>query len=364
MSFRRFDSTATKPAPSPSAAAQQRLEAYNKDLLEQAERERQPWSKRRAKSRNRRPSYVTPAGLLEAPIIPDMVPAKRRSSLPLAAQNAAAVAAANLDSDPGLGAQRRSTRGRPPSPLQPRPPRQAARRAPPPNARSVHRASRSGSGDAEAANITPLAPAWAPPESQLVRPAPDNPPPSFAFPSQKPASRADAVFLTNVLDDMLGDLRSTFDPESSEGQPPLDRPRAAPVRIAVVDDGTEVAGFHPSVQAELSMWSMVTAELVRQVWLHCEERGMLLDRARLRLLSMCRHAHDWCRVQTAARYAAEERMQRELAEVRARLDSELKVLAKAYQDMTTRADAYDRAREGLTARCVLLVSPAGVSCRY
>merc|ERR1719197_1434363 len=26
------------------------------------------------------------------------------------------------------------------------------------------------------------------------------------------------------------------------------------------------------------------------------------------------------------------------------------VLAKAYQDMTTRADAYDRAREGLTAR--------------
>ena len=45
-------------------------------------------------------------------------------------------------------------------------------------------------------------------------------------------------------------------------------------------------GFRPEVVSELNAWSVITHELVRQVYVHCEERGTLLARARARLFQV------------------------------------------------------------------------------
>lgn len=45
-------------------------------------------------------------------------------------------------------------------------------------------------------------------------------------------------------------------------------------------------GFRPEIAAEINVWSVITQELVRQVYFHCEERGILLHRARARLLEV------------------------------------------------------------------------------
>ncbi len=45
-------------------------------------------------------------------------------------------------------------------------------------------------------------------------------------------------------------------------------------------------GFRPELIAEINVWSTVTHELVRQVYVHCEEQGILLCRARARLLQV------------------------------------------------------------------------------
>ena len=172
------------------------------------------------------------------------------------------------------------------------------------------------------------------------------PAPTFAFPSQKPATRSDAVYLTRVLDDMQAELISLF--ESGEGQAG---------RLQVVGEGEEVAGFHPKIQAELSMWTLVTSELVRQVWLHCEERGKVLDRARLRLLALCHQAHQWCAVQTIARREAVVAAEEAVARMRKELDGELQVLGSAYKEMVGQADALKARRKALDERYVHLVSP-------
>jgi hypothetical protein len=45
-------------------------------------------------------------------------------------------------------------------------------------------------------------------------------------------------------------------------------------------------GFRPEIIHEVNVWSVITHELVRQVYVHCEERGLLLNRARTRLLEV------------------------------------------------------------------------------
>ena len=45
-------------------------------------------------------------------------------------------------------------------------------------------------------------------------------------------------------------------------------------------------GFRPEVAAEINVWSTITHELCRQVFVHCEHRGALLSRARARFLQV------------------------------------------------------------------------------
>ena len=73
-------------------------------------------------------------------------------------------------------------------------------------------------------------------------------------------------------------------------------------------DGQAVTGFSPEVCAELSVWSVVFFELVRQVFVGCEERGVLLEKCRLRLFELLAHADKYCMQQTEARLRAEVRL--------------------------------------------------------
>jgi len=65
------------------------------------------------------------------------------------------------------------------------------------------------------------------------------------------------------------------------------------------------AGFHASVLAEASVWSIVLHELVRLQAGECEERAVLLDRARHRLLCILSEADMWLRQASAERVAIE-----------------------------------------------------------
>lgn len=84
------------------------------------------------------------------------------------------------------------------------------------------------------------------------------------------------------------------------------------------DRAAALGGFHPEVTAEIATWSLVLGELVRQVYVHCEERGVLLERARVRLMQILAHADAWCMAHDRARQEAEakwESVQPALAEI-------------------------------------------------
>jgi len=66
-------------------------------------------------------------------------------------------------------------------------------------------------------------------------------------------------------------------------------------------------GFHPSMVAEVSVWGLVLFELVRQTYVHCEERGVLLERCRVRLMDIIAAADGWCQTLAEARIRAEVR---------------------------------------------------------
>lgn len=59
-------------------------------------------------------------------------------------------------------------------------------------------------------------------------------------------------------------------------------------------------GFRPEVVAEINAWSVITHELVRQVYVHCEDRGTLLARARSRLLQILGSADVWMKCHAAS----------------------------------------------------------------
>ena len=68
------------------------------------------------------------------------------------------------------------------------------------------------------------------------------------------------------------------------------------VPLCVVD--TQVApgmGFRPHVLAELTAWDIGLRELVRHTFLQCEERGVLLNRARHRLYVILGSVDMWQR---------------------------------------------------------------------
>jgi len=66
-----------------------------------------------------------------------------------------------------------------------------------------------------------------------------------------------------------------------------------------------VLGFAPELCAELSVWSIIMFEIVRHVFVACEERGTLLERARLRIFEILAYADRYCHEQAKARLRAE-----------------------------------------------------------
>ena len=62
-----------------------------------------------------------------------------------------------------------------------------------------------------------------------------------------------------------------------------------------LDEYQEGVGFHPSLVAEIGVWSMCLHELVRMEAAECDERAVVLDNARTRLLQLLAHADMWCR---------------------------------------------------------------------
>lgn len=57
--------------------------------------------------------------------------------------------------------------------------------------------------------------------------------------------------------------------------------------------------------AEVSVWGLVMFELVRQTYVHCEERGVLLERCRVRLMELISAADAWCQKLAEGRVRAE-----------------------------------------------------------
>ncbi|KNC46163.1 uncharacterized protein AMSG_00282 [Thecamonas trahens ATCC 50062] len=80
----------------------------------------------------------------------------------------------------------------------------------------------------------------------------------LAFPTSAPSSRAEVLHLTSVLDAMLDRLPNT----AAADRPPSE------------------------VYAEMEVWDIVFSEIVRQVHVHCAERGVLLERVRNRYVSL------------------------------------------------------------------------------
>ena len=170
------------------------------------------------------------------------------------------------------------------------------------------------------------------------------------FPSMKPSSREEAMyapwvgftctvgahgrcsfysFLNNVLNEMLklanaGDLHDAGVAVPSEFGPlPLPaaaateqaRPELVPATTAAEPEvAASFPGFHEEVVAELAVWNTVLQEVVRQVYVHCEERGVLLERSRARLFSILAAAEEWCRQQQAARHRAIDAASKAIAE--------------------------------------------------
>lgn len=85
----------------------------------------------------------------------------------------------------------------------------------------------------------------------------------------------------------------------------------APVPIfdANVDASREkdVVGFAPEVKAEISALNVVMYELVRHVYVQCEERGALLERVRKRMMEILGAADVWCEEHARNRFASEAR---------------------------------------------------------
>ena len=78
-------------------------------------------------------------------------------------------------------------------------------------------------------------------------------------------------------------------------------------RLLALTSGMLQFGFHPVIVAECSVWGLVLHELVRQTYVHCEERGVLLERCRVRLMELLAAADMWCQRLAEARIRAEVR---------------------------------------------------------
>jgi len=57
----------------------------------------------------------------------------------------------------------------------------------------------------------------------------------------------------------------------------------------------QYAGFNKRTVAEMATWNLALQELVRHNFFACEERGMLLNRARQRVVSLLEASDGWCR---------------------------------------------------------------------
>lgn len=111
------------------------------------------------------------------------------------------------------------------------------------------------------------------------------------FPSKAPSNRVEVQFLGRVLDMMLEEVYEGTD-MSAQGRlsPGIGELRKAltELRSGDTERSREVlagfSGFGPRYSAEIGVWSVVFFELVRQVFVHCEQRGILLERVRVRML--------------------------------------------------------------------------------
>jgi len=153
------------------------------------------------------------------------------------------------------------------------------------------------------------------------------------FPSGTPSTRQEATYLNNVLNEMLalasaGDLTLdaaaplTFpcpdQPDVSCAHDHADASFAIPGDLGVAgspNDAHSFPGFQPEVLSELSVWSVVMQEAIRQVYAHCEERAIVLERARVRLFHILSAADEWIRQQQRARAQTEAAVAGSLAHV-------------------------------------------------
>eukprot|EP00753_Platysulcus_tardus_P005459 PLAT1336.2.p1 GENE.PLAT1336.2~~PLAT1336.2.p1 ORF type:complete len:1183 (+),score=591.12 PLAT1336.2:374-3550(+) len=110
----------------------------------------------------------------------------------------------------------------------------------------------------------------------------------LVFPSSKPTTRDDAIYLAQACDVMLAQIYARSAGDS-----------------AAESEETDALGFHPRMWAEMKVWNMVLSELVRQVFAQCDDRGALLERTRSRLLQLFSAAEVLFRRQRSARVHAE-----------------------------------------------------------
>lgn len=150
--------------------------------------------------------------------------------------------------------------------------------------------------------------------------------------SHKPSSRSEARYLGQVLDGMLSAVGTTSLPQRGRC-PEAEAPSVA---------GTETLGFPPHVAAEISVWNVILTELVRQVYIHCEERGVVLERARVRLLQLLGLADGWCRQHARARRAAERLEAVQVCLLRARLEKEVERLNTSHRRAADVVIEYER----------------------
>eukprot|EP00899_Mesostigma_viride_P021884 jgi/Mesvir1/29698/Mv00932-RA.1 len=94
---------------------------------------------------------------------------------------------------------------------------------------------------------------------------------ALQFPSKSPSGRLEVVCLARVLDLMCAEIIEKM-PDKEAPQQAMGG-RGAPEELAAVD-------LDASSYALWDVYSVVWKELVRQVWVHCVERGVLLERLR------------------------------------------------------------------------------------
>eukprot|EP00002_Diphylleia_rotans_P034103 TRINITY_DN7300_c0_g1_i3.p1 TRINITY_DN7300_c0_g1~~TRINITY_DN7300_c0_g1_i3.p1 ORF type:complete len:1208 (+),score=253.33 TRINITY_DN7300_c0_g1_i3:38-3661(+) len=95
------------------------------------------------------------------------------------------------------------------------------------------------------------------------------------FPSTHPSGRAEVVMLAKTLKDMLQEASS-----------------AISQRDQIIGEGSFIQekGYLDivinSIQTEANIWDIILSEIVRQVHVHCGERGLLLEQVRVRFIEL------------------------------------------------------------------------------